>query len=170
MAGIIYYGGKELLDYCKIDDVVCGIPIHFFNGIWAMIATGLFSTPNAMMEAYGTDEYVGLFYEFTRGKDHMNGVLFTNQLLGIGIITIWITITTTPLYIFINYMGWFRSDNYEEVVGLDLRYHKNADSAGTRRESFINNLSRPLSQKSLIASINNNNNDINMEEEANDED
>jgi ammonia channel protein AmtB len=151
-----------LLDYnWKIDDVVCGIPIHFFNGIWAMIATGLFSTPDAMMEAYGTDKYVGLFYEFTRGKDNMNGVLFTNQLLGICIIIVWITITTTPLFVIINYMGWFRSDNLEEVVGLDLRYHHDTDgdsNNGTKRESFIK-LNRQSSQKRLTKINNNNNND-----------
>jgi len=28
-----------------------------------------------------------------------------------------------PFFLWLNYMGWFRSDSLEELVGLDISYH-----------------------------------------------
>ena len=61
-SGIIYYIGTILLIHYKLDDVVNGIPVHLLNGIWAMLITGIFSSPHATKAAYGTDKYVGLFF------------------------------------------------------------------------------------------------------------
>jgi hypothetical protein len=66
--GVVYIFGVKLLTKLKVDDVVLGIPIHFFCGTWSVIATGLFSSPSAMRAAFGTDEYVGWFYELGRGR------------------------------------------------------------------------------------------------------
>jgi ammonium transporter, Amt family len=124
VAAIICFYGAKLIEHYRIDDVLYGIPVHFFNGIWSMIATGLLSTPHGMKTAYGTDKYVGLLYEFGRNNKYpTNGVLFTNQLIGVCFIIIWTAVTTIPIFIYLDYKGWLRSLTHEEVAGLDVSFH-----------------------------------------------
>merc|ERR1712226_1669532 len=35
-----------------------------------------------------------------------------------------------PFFIWLNYMGWFRADSLEELVGLDISYHGGQALAG----------------------------------------
>jgi len=80
-AGIIYVFGVMLLNKWKVDDVVLGIPIHFFCGTWSLIVTGFLSSPSAMQEAFGTDDYAGWFYELGRGR--FDATLLSNQLIAV---------------------------------------------------------------------------------------
>lgn len=123
VAGLIYLGGSDLLIRMKLDDAVDAIPVHMFNGIWGIVATGLFSSPGRVKDAYGTMEHVGWFYEIGRGST--NGTLVLNQLLCIVFIVGWVVFTMLPFFLWLNYMGWFRSDSLEELVGLDLSYMGN---------------------------------------------
>jgi len=75
------------------------------------------------LDAYGTDEYVGWFYEIGRGS--LDATLLVNQLLCIIFIVGWVVFTMLPFFMWLNYMGWFRSDSLEELVGLDLSYMGN---------------------------------------------
>lgn len=137
VAGLIYLGGSDFLIRLKIDDAVDAIPVHMFNGIWGIIATGLFSSPGRIFDAYGTDEHAGWFYEVGRGS--INGTLFTNQLLCLVFILGWVVVTMLPFFLWLNYMGWFRSDSLEELVGLDLSYmgnNANLSAASQHSEDF----------------------------------
>lgn len=137
IAGWIYiYGSYTLIRY-RLDDVVDGIPIHLLNGAWGMISTGLFSSPHAMKIAYGTDQYVGLFYEIARGQQqqgHVNAVLLGNQCIAIVFIAVWTTVWMYPLFWFLDYMNWFRTGSMEEIFGLDLKYHGTVSSPETKQE------------------------------------
>ena len=65
MAGAIYIGFSDLLVKLRIDDAVDAIPVHFANGIWGCLATGLFSSANLLVRVYGPSagDYAGWFYQ-----------------------------------------------------------------------------------------------------------
>lgn len=92
-----------------------------------MIATGLFSSPRRVLDAYGTEEFAGWFYEIGRGR--LDATLLLNQLLCVVFIVGWVVFTMLPFFLWLNYMGWFRSDSLEELVGLDLSYMGNNATA-----------------------------------------
>jgi Amt family ammonium transporter len=117
ISGIVYVFASKLLVFLKIDDAVDAIPVHFFNGIWGCIATGLFAAPRHTALAYGATN-CGLFYS--------NGNLLVNEILGIGFIIVWIGGVMTPFFLTLNFLGMFRVDPLEEKVGLDISHHKGA--------------------------------------------
>jgi ammonia channel protein AmtB len=123
VAGWIYLMGSKLLLKLKLDDAVDAIPVHMFNGMWGLIATGLFSSPGRMVDAFGTDEHVGLFYSLGQGGRSFDGTLLLIQFIALMFVIGWSIGLMLPFFLWLNYMGWFRSDSLEELVGLDMSYH-----------------------------------------------
>lgn len=90
-AGIIVIESSFLVQWAHIDDPVNAIPVHFFNGIWGLIALGLFAdgtygqgwnkTTSSSTAGVGV---VGLFY---RGE--LGGKQMAAQLIGALTIIIW---------------------------------------------------------------------------------
>jgi len=130
VSGVVYVFSSKLLIMLKIDDAVDAIPVHFFNGIWGCIATGLFAAPRHVALAYSSTaaENCGLFYT--------NGNLLVNEILGVGFILLWVGGTMTPFFFALNMLGMFRVDPLEEKVGLDMSHHKGAayDLTGPDKE------------------------------------
>lgn len=121
IAGALYVGGHHLLLYLEVDDVVDGIPVHLLNGMWGMIATGLFSSPAATLAAYGTDAHVGWFYSLGAGSS--DGTLLGNQILALLFLIGWACCTMIPFFLTLQYFDWLRLDSVKELVGLDQSYH-----------------------------------------------
>lgn len=121
VAGWVYLAGSELLLRLKLDDAVDAIPVHMFNGIWGLLATGLFSSPGRLLDAFGTDEHVGFFYSLGQGS--VDGTLLLLEFITIIFVIGWASATMLPFFMWLNYMGWFRADSLEELVGLDMSYH-----------------------------------------------
>jgi ammonium transporter, Amt family len=136
VAGWIYLWSSSLLVRLRIDDAVDAIPVHLFNGIWGILATGFVASPSLMGLAFGTDEYPGLFYGLARGTNPGN--LLACQVIVIFFILGWTFVTMFPFFIWLNYKGWFRADSLEELVGLDISYH------GKRWRLFFLQVSRHL--------------------------
>lgn len=120
VSGMVYVFSSKLLVKLKIDDAVDAIPVHFFNGIWGCIATGLLAAPRHTALAYSDTaaENCGLFYT--------NANLLVNEILGIGFIMLWVGGLMTPFFFALNMFGMFRVDPLEEKVGLDISHHKGA--------------------------------------------
>lgn len=116
IAGLIYLACSKLLLKMRLDDTVDAIPVHMANGIWGLVATGLFSAPGATKAAYGSNDHIGWFYNLS------DWVLLSNQIFACGVIILWVLLTMLPFFILLNMMGWFRADSLEELVGLDLSY------------------------------------------------
>jgi len=139
ISGWIYIGGSDLLVKLRIDDAVDAIPVHMFNGVWGVLATGFFASPELIAKAYGnTGAYPGLFYagsEGTRGKGNLFGCQFTLVVF----ILAWVFATMMPFFIWLNYKGWFRADSLEELVGLDISYHGRSmnNEEGDVKEEYI---------------------------------
>lgn len=116
VSGIIYLVTSKMLDRFLIDDAVDAIPVHFFNGMWGVIAVGLLASPEHVKRFNGSARHAGLFYT---GDASLLGV----NLLGLLFICSWVSVIMAPFFIFMGYAGYFRSDPLEEVVGLDISYH-----------------------------------------------
>ncbi len=118
IAGWVYIGFSSLLVKMKIDDAVDAIPVHFGNGMWGCIATGLFASPGLVANAYGTENF-GAFYG-------QGGALLGVEICGILFIIGWVCVIMIPYFLALNAMGLFRVDALEEEVGLDISHHKGA--------------------------------------------
>lgn len=141
LAGVLYVIGSHFLIRVKIDDAVDAIPVHMFNGIWGLIAVGLFASPTRLDNFYGRSDHPGWFYSVWGGES--DGRLMGLQLVGLLFIVGWVTFIMLPFFIFLNWLGWLRSDPLDEIVGLDLSYHeglalvKDLDSRSTDADANI---------------------------------
>lgn len=97
------------------------IPCHLVNGAWGVIAVGLFASPGRLLAAYGREKHVGWCYSWGRGSG--DATLLGAQLVEILFIIGWTFAIMMPFFIWLDWMGWFRSDPLDEIVGLDTSYH-----------------------------------------------
>ena len=86
-----------------------------------MIANGFFASPSRLLIAYGRDKHVGWVYSWSRGSG--DATLLGTQLIGLLFIFGWVLFLMLPFFVWLDWMGWFRSDPLEEIVGLDTSYH-----------------------------------------------
>ena len=146
VAGILYLVSSKLLVRLRLDDVVDAIPVHFTNGAWGTIATGLFAQSGTLTSAMNSEkskadigtvllDLISLAYRQTITDEGIfvggNGTLFGAQLLCVVINISWICSVMAPFFFALNYMGWLRASSADEVEGLDSIYH-----GGERSESF----------------------------------
>ena len=113
VAGLLVCFGVWFLDYVlRVDDPVGAVAVHFCNGIWGTIATGLFATTTAP----GNDSVVGLFYG---GGFHQLEL----QLLGVVSICAWTAVAITITFLVIKATVGLRVSEEEEIMGLDACEH-----------------------------------------------
>jgi ammonium transporter, Amt family len=148
VAGWLYIYSSALLIRVKIDDAVDAIPVHMVNGAWGLIATGFLASPRLVMEAFGSDHAVGWFYSLGRGSTDAS--LLANQVCALLFIVGWTFFTMFPFFIWLNYMGWLRSDSLEELVGLDISYHGGGTGSkdGGVKKEYVEAYKRQKSLKS----------------------
>lgn len=82
--------------------------IEQVNGVWGVIAAGLFATPTRLQNAYGRSDHVGFFYSFGHGG--ADATLLACQIIGLLFIFGWVMCTMLPFFYFLAVKGWFRSD------------------------------------------------------------
>ncbi len=113
ISGFLVCFGVWFLDHVlHVDDPVGAVAVHFFNGIWGVIAVGLFATTSAP----GNDSVVGLFYG---GGFTLLGV----QLLGMICILAWTAITVGLTFLIIKKTIGLRVSAEDEIRGLDTTEH-----------------------------------------------
>ena len=112
VSGLLVCFGVWLLDHVlHIDDPVGAVAVHFFNGLWGIIAVGLFATPDAPLSSC-----IGLFYG---GGFSLLG----SQLLGLLCIAAWTAVLITITFLIIKHTIGLRASAEEEVIGLDATEH-----------------------------------------------
>ena len=57
IGGLVYYTMSTVLKKCQIDDPLDASPVHFFCGIWGVVAVGLFATPANLLNVYESKRY-----------------------------------------------------------------------------------------------------------------
>ena len=166
-AGLLYlWLSNKLCKWC-IDDAVDAIPVHMINGFWGLIAAGLFATPEHMQNVYGNSSNVGWFYEWGRGSGNFN--LMGCQLIGALFIIGWVTALMFPFFCVLNYLGWFRADALEEIVGLDVSYHggsyQSAEQIKSEHLDAFNKRKKELQNAKRRTSTNRSGTEIEADEE-----
>lgn len=120
IGGWVYILGSKTLVMLKIDDAVDAVPVHFFNGMWGVLAAALFATEEGMAAAYShKGGKHGLFYGG-------GGSLLGANICGILFIIAWVSVLMVPFFGALKVLGMFRVDPLEEDVGLDISHHKGA--------------------------------------------
>jgi Amt family ammonium transporter len=89
--GLVVYWGLAILDMLQIDDVVGAIPVHLFAGIWGTMIVVL-SNPDATL--FG-------------------------QAISLAIIIVFVTVTTTCLWVALNLVLGLRVSSESEDIGTD---------------------------------------------------
>jgi len=128
VGGWVYLLTSAWLLRRRIDDAVDAIPVHLFCGMWGTFAVGFLASPSRVMDLYGSDKHVGWFYSL--GRNSFDANLLAAQVLCILFVIGWVFVLMFPFFILLNYMGWFRADSLEELVGLDISYHGGQALAG----------------------------------------
>ncbi|GKZ00518.1 hypothetical protein MPSEU_001004200 [Mayamaea pseudoterrestris] len=135
VGGWVYILGSKTLIRFKIDDAVDAIPVHFCNGIWGLIASGLFSHQDLMATAgyVNPGGHQGWFFTWPTGSD---ANLLLCQICGVLWIVSWVVAIMTPFFIVLRALNMFRVDPLEEEVGLDISHHRGAayDYSGPNKE------------------------------------
>lgn len=112
VSGLLVCFGVWLLDYkLRIDDPVGAVAVHFMNGVWGTLATGLFATTSAP-----GSELKGLFYG---GGFKLLGT----QIIGIISVCAWTAVTISIAFLLIKATIGLRVTEEEEIVGLDGPEH-----------------------------------------------
>ena len=132
LSGLWYLLGSDLLIRLEIDDAVDAIPVHLFNGIWGVIAVGLFAAPDRMEDILQQSEHVGWVYSW--GRDSGDARLLGANIVGLLCIIGFVFITMFPFFVILQYLGWFRADPLEEIIGLDIRHRGTLAQEGNHRE------------------------------------
>jgi Amt family ammonium transporter len=122
--GWFYLLGSNLLIKLRIDDAVDAIPVHMVGGMWGVLSTGLFTSPELLEKAFGLDEHYGWFYAMARDKGDFT--LMGIQIIAVLFIFGWTFVTMGVYFVILNFFGWLRISPLEEEVGMDISYHKGA--------------------------------------------
>jgi Amt family ammonium transporter len=115
IAGVIVCLAAFGLEKVKIDDPVGAVPVHFVNGLWGVIAVGLFASGNPDTAAWnGIDQAVtGLLYGGGFGQ-------LAAQLFEAVAIAGVVFVTSYVFFAILNRFGVLRSEASAEVIGLDI--------------------------------------------------
>jgi Amt family ammonium transporter len=117
VAGFIVVGGVYLLDALKIDDPVGAVPVHGFNGVWGLLAVGIFAD--------------GTYGNYATTKPFVTGLLyggaglgqFASQLIGAVVVMVWAFGCGYIMFKVLDKVLGVRVDPHEELQGLDIIEH-----------------------------------------------
>jgi ammonium transporter, Amt family len=114
VAGIWVCVLSAIIEKLKIDDPVGAIPVHFGNGLWGVIATGLFASGVPASEGWnGVKGTVrGLFYG--------NPSQLLAQLCEVGAIFVFVFGASFAFFKVLNRFKLLRSKPEDELEGLDI--------------------------------------------------
>jgi Amt family ammonium transporter len=114
IAGVIVCWATVLLDKLKIDDPVGAVPVHLFNGIWGVLAVGIFANGNPDTAAWnGVESAVtGLLYGGT--------TQILAQLAEVASIFIFVFGLTYLFFKLLAALNLLRVSREVELQGLDI--------------------------------------------------
>lgn len=106
--GFFYQGASMLLQRLKIDDVVDAVPVHGVNGVWGVLALGLFGNPD---EGMGGN---GLLY----GGDQLRV-----QIMALIVIIAWTAALSVMILLPLRFLSMLRLEDDIQEQGADLAEH-----------------------------------------------
>jgi Amt family ammonium transporter len=140
IAGVLAASGVLFLERRGIDDPVGAISVHGINGLWGMIAVGLFANGSFGQGTHGVAEPVrGLFYG--------GGKQLLAQLIASAVCIAWAMITgSLVFYLLRQILGSNRVSIEIEIAGLDI-----AEMGASGYPEFVSHMAPEQVPASLIA-------------------
>jgi Amt family ammonium transporter len=109
LAAPVMIGGLNFVErILKVDDAVGAVAVHFFGGLWGLLAVGIF--------ADGT--YLGV-----SGLVEGSGWQLLAQLISMGVVTAWALVTGLALFFLLKITMGVRVSREVELEGLDIPEH-----------------------------------------------
>jgi hypothetical protein len=118
IGAVFYTIGAKLCLKLRIDDPVNATAVHFFAGMWGLLAPAFFAKEANMIAAYAIEGHEGLFYGGT--------TMLGTQLFGLGAVVAWVTANMLPFFILLKIAGVFRVSAEAEEAGMDASEHGGA--------------------------------------------
>ncbi len=114
IAGLIVCWASVLLEKLKIDDPVGAVPVHFFNGMWGVLAVGIFANGNPDTAAWNGVEspVTGLLYGGT--------TQILAQLAEVGSIFVFVFGLSYVFFKILAALKLLRVSREVELQGLDI--------------------------------------------------
>jgi Amt family ammonium transporter len=114
VAGVLVCLASVWLEKAKIDDPVGAVPVHFVNGMWGVLAVGLFANGNTDTAAWNgvSTPVTGLFFG--------GSTQIIAQVLEAAAVAIFVFATSYALFTALKRAGLLRSRAEDEIAGLDL--------------------------------------------------
>ncbi|GAB4818259.1 hypothetical protein N2152v2_005305 [Parachlorella kessleri] len=109
---LVYTASSKLLLRLRIDDPLDASPVHFFCGMWGLLAPGFFATQTSTEQVYTYARDWGVFYG---GQGYQLGV----QVLGVVVIAAWTCCLSGAAFWLLHKADWLRVSREMEVNGLD---------------------------------------------------
>jgi Amt family ammonium transporter len=122
VAGVLVVWSVFFFDKIKIDDPVGAISVHGVNGVWGLIAVGLFSdgTYGAGWNGVGATEYLGKAGLGVTGLFYGDGKQLLAQLVEAGVGIVWnVAVGGVAFYVLDKVVG-NRVSAEVEIAGLDV--------------------------------------------------
>jgi Amt family ammonium transporter len=117
IAGGIVVFGVLFFDRIHVDDPVGAVSVHGLNGIWGLLAVGLFADGTYGLYTTEGPMVVGLFYGGGAGQ-------LLAQAIGVAVVIAWAFGTGFILFkILDKALGSIRVEPQEEIEGLDIGEH-----------------------------------------------
>jgi Amt family ammonium transporter len=114
VAGVLVCLATGLLEKLRIDDPVGAVPVHFANGLWGLLAVGIFANGNPATAGWNGMESP------VRGLIAGNGSQMLAQLCEIGAILVFVFGLSYLFFRLLNALGLLRSKVKHEIMGLDI--------------------------------------------------
>jgi Amt family ammonium transporter len=114
VAGVLVCLATFSLEKMHIDDPVGAVPVHFVNGLWGLLAVGIFSNGNP-----ATDGWNGVPGP-VRGILYGSSTQIVAQLAEIGSIIVVVFGLSFLFFKLLNALKLFRSAAIDELKGLDI--------------------------------------------------
>jgi hypothetical protein len=114
VAGPLHLATSILLVKLHVDDVLDATAVHLSCGIWGVLSTGLFPSPESVRFVYGAEiESCGAFYLCDNGKHQL-----ANQILYTVAILLWVGVTSFTLFYTMKSANCLRESFEDEVQRL----------------------------------------------------
>ena len=123
VAGVLVIWSVGVFDKLKIDDPVGAISVHGTNGLWGLIAVGLFSdgTYGAGWNGVGAAEYLGKAGQGVTGLFYGDASQLVAQLVEGGVGLAWnVVVGGVIFYVLGQVLGSNRVAAEVELAGLDV--------------------------------------------------
>ena len=104
IAAFWYVGDILFLEFCRIDDPLEVVPVHFAGGVWGLFAVGFFDNFSGAL--FTTSIHQGKFMGF--------------QLVGIAAIVGFTSVVTLTAFLVLSKLEMLRADKAIEEIGFDV--------------------------------------------------